>query len=64
MTTAFGFGQPADYTIPTFPETAAAVQIAEHNAKTLVDPAVPRKQAMPQQEPGLRPRRGAASASA
>ncbi|MGD0476259.1 MAG: alkaline phosphatase family protein [Candidatus Velthaea sp.] len=62
LTTAFGFGQPPDYTIPAFPQTAAAVQIAEHNAKTLPDPAVPRKQTMPRQEPGVRPRRGGAAA--
>jgi phospholipase C len=61
LTTAFGFGQPPDFTIPAFPETANALQVAEQYAKTLPRPQPPRAQTMPQQEPGSRPRRGGAT---
>ncbi len=57
MTTAFGFGQPPDTSIPTLPETADTLALAEHNAKTLPAPAPPTTQVMPTQEPGTRPRR-------
>jgi phospholipase C len=58
MTAAFGFGRAADLSVPSLPETARALQVAEHNAKTLPDPQPPAKQSMPQQEPGTRPRLG------
>jgi phospholipase C len=58
LTSAFNFGKPPDPSIPALPETANAVEVAEHNAKTLPAPAPPRSQTMPQQEPGTRPRLG------
>jgi len=57
MTTAFGFGEPADFSIPVLPQTADTLALAEHNAKTLPAPAPPTTQVMPKQEPGTRPRR-------
>jgi phospholipase C len=63
LTSAFGFGQPADASLPVLPETVAALQVAEHNAKTLPPPLPPRTQTMPKQEPGTRPRRAKSSTS-
>jgi phospholipase C len=62
LTSAFGFGQPPDVSIPALPETDDALALAEVNAKTLPPPAPPRKQTMPVQEPGMRPRRPSTSA--
>jgi phospholipase C len=58
MTTAFGFGQPADTSVPQFPQTAADLVVIEKEILTLPRPSVPSLQVMPQQEPGTRKRRG------
>lgn len=58
MTTAFGFGQPADTSVPQFPQTAADLVVIEKEILTLPRPSVPTLQVMPQQEPGTRKRRG------
>ncbi len=59
LTTAFGFGEPARYDLPRLPETAGALELAEARVMSLPPPRVPDAQAMPRQEPGVRPRRGA-----
>jgi phospholipase C len=58
MTSAFGFGQPADSSVPQFPQTAADLVLIEKEILTLPRPSVPSLQVMPQQEPGERKRRG------
>jgi len=58
MTTAFGFGQPADTSVPQFPQTAADLVVIEKAILSLPTPSVPSVQTMPQQEPGSRKRRG------
>ncbi len=57
LTQAFGFGEPPRLDVPELPETENALRRAEVAASTLPRPAVPDVQAMPQQEPGTRPRR-------
>lgn len=60
LTSAFGFGAPPDASTPALPETANALLVAQRNVQTLPPPTVPAVQAMPTQEPGVRPRRGVA----
>ncbi len=55
LTSAFGFGQPPDFSIPTMPETSNALLAAGINATGLPKPTVPIHQHMPTQEPGTRP---------
>jgi phospholipase C len=57
MTAAFGFGAPADFTIPHLPETAEALRSATQRAETLPPPDLPDVQSLPSQEPGSRARR-------
>jgi phospholipase C len=57
LTKAFGFGQPADYSIPTMPDAAATLALAKKNVDSMPDPVVPEVQAMPKQEAGTRSRR-------
>jgi phospholipase C len=57
LTAAFGFGAPADMTLPELPETAMAWARAEANANNLPRPNIPLQQTMPAQEAGTRPRR-------
>jgi len=57
LTRAFGFGEPPRLDVPALPETEAALRRAEDGVRSLPRPRVPAVQAMPQQEPGLRPRR-------
>jgi len=59
LTSAFGFGEPARYDIPRMPQTETAVKLAEARVMSLPPPKLPETQAMPRQEPGVRPRRGA-----
>jgi phospholipase C len=58
MTTAFGFGMPADPSVPQFPQTATDLVVIEKAILALPTPSVPSVQIMPQQEPGSRKRRG------
>ncbi|HEX4077395.1 MAG TPA: alkaline phosphatase family protein [Rhizomicrobium sp.] len=58
LTAAFGFGEPPRLDLPSLPETAQALLVAEQQAMSLPRPAVPDDQSMPHQEPGTRPRRG------
>jgi phospholipase C len=64
LTAAFGFGAPADFSIPTLPETAHALMLvkAQLAVKGLPAPAPPSDQVMPKQEAGtfVRRRRGTA----
>ncbi|HTT85717.1 MAG TPA: alkaline phosphatase family protein [Rhizomicrobium sp.] len=57
LTAAFGFGEPPRLDLPNLPETEQALKLAEEHAMSLPKPAVPEEQAMPHQEPGMRPRR-------
>ena len=57
LTSAFGFGVPADLTLPHLPETTEALRKATYRADTLSAPTVPDLQTLPRQEPGSRPRR-------
>jgi phospholipase C len=57
MTKAFGFGQPADLSLPRLPGTEQALHDATRRAASLPGPVVPAIQALPRQEPGARPRR-------
>lgn len=57
MLRAFGFGEPPRLDVPKLPETAEALAIAEREADRLPHPHVPRVQAMPVQESGVRLRR-------
>ena len=61
LTSAFGFGEPADTSIPSLPQTADALRIVEQRIHTLPAPAVPSIQTMPKQEAATvaRRRRGA-----
>jgi phospholipase C len=47
LTSAFGFGQPADESIPRLPPTAGALRIVEQSVDALPRPAPPSAQAMP-----------------
>lgn len=58
LTSAFGFGEAPDYSIPTMPDTATLLAKVEEALPTLPRPEVPKVQSMPSQEPGSRPRRG------
>jgi phospholipase C len=64
LTTAFGFGQPPDYSIPDLPETAHALTLVKQRLKVaaLPPPTVPGTQSMPKQETAMivRRRRGGA----
>jgi phospholipase C len=62
LTSAFGFGQPADLSVPTLPRTDATLAMVEHTVKSLPRPTVPTVQAMPAQEAAafIRRRRGSA----
>lgn len=57
MTRAFGFGMPADTSVPALPQTAQALLAVEKEILTLPRPSAPAIQTMPQQEPGTRKRR-------
>jgi phospholipase C len=58
LTSAFGFGEPAQFTPPELPETEQALRAAIDNLPNRPAPARPSVQAMPRQEAGTRPRRG------
>jgi phospholipase C len=58
LTSAFGFGDPPRYDLPSLPETTNALRLAEFQAWRLPAPTVPEVQVVPHQEPGWRPRRG------
>ena len=62
LTAAFGFGSPADASVPTLPPTAEALRLVEQQVAVLPKPAAPSVQAMPKPEPPTiqRRRRGAA----
>ncbi len=57
MTAALGFSKPPRLDTPRLPETAAALRRVEEAANELPQPEVPRAQAMPRQEAGMRLRR-------
>ena len=57
LTTAFGFGEPANTSVPTLPQTAEALRIAERQVGALPRPSVPAIQAMPKPEAGAIVRR-------
>jgi phospholipase C len=57
LTTAFGFGEPANTSVPTLPQTALALRIAEQQVAVLPRPRVPGVQAMPKPEAGAVVRR-------
>lgn len=50
LTSAFGFGQPPDLSIPALPPTAAALREIERQVFTLPAPKPPSVQTMPKQE--------------
>jgi len=50
LTTAFGFGAPADTSVPSLPETADALRVVEQQIRGLPGPSVPSLQVMPKQE--------------
>lgn len=50
LTTAFGFGAAADTSIPSLPDTTAALRRIEQQIFSLPPPAVPSVQAMPKAE--------------
>jgi phospholipase C len=60
LTAAFGFGEPADPSVPALPQTADALGTAERLVATLPSPTVPSVQAMPKPETAafVRRRRG------
>jgi len=60
LTAAFNFTLPPRADLPTLPETAQALIVAQHNAMALPPPQLPATPAMPRQEPGARPRLHAA----
>jgi phospholipase C len=60
LTGAFSFGRLPRFDVPTLPETAQALAMAQHNAMALPKPLPPEVPSMPHQEPGSRPRAGAA----
>jgi phospholipase C len=61
LTSAFGFGEPADPSVPALPQTAAALEVVAQQVLTLPRPAVPSIQTMPTPEVAAftRRRRGA-----
>jgi phospholipase C len=61
LTTAFGFGAPPRLDVPKMPETAEALALVQQQVMKLPPPTVPAVQKIPTQEPGMRPRRGAAA---
>jgi phospholipase C len=50
LTSAFGFGQPADTSVPDLPQTADALKLVEQRIFTLPPPAMPSVQVMPKPE--------------
>jgi phospholipase C len=50
LTAAFGFGQPADVSVPALPETQRALLQIEQRIAALPNPAVPSLQTMPRPE--------------
>jgi phospholipase C len=50
LTAAFGFGEPADPSVPALPQTADALGTVERLVATLPSPTVPSVQAMPKPE--------------
>jgi phospholipase C len=50
LTTAFGFGAPADTSVPSLPETADALRLVQQQIRGLPGPSVPSLQVMPKQE--------------
>jgi phospholipase C len=50
LTAAFGFGEPADMSFPSLPETQEALHVVEQRVGTLPAPIVPYTQVMPKQE--------------
>jgi phospholipase C len=50
LTSAFGFGEPADTSTPSLPETVEALRLVEARLRKLPGPGVPSIQAMPKQE--------------
>jgi phospholipase C len=57
LTAAFGFGEPADTSVPSLPLTADALRLVEQRITTLPPPMVPNVQAMPKQEAAVITRR-------
>jgi phospholipase C len=60
LTTAFGFEQPADFSVPTLPDTATALEVVKQQISTLPPPRPPAAQSMPTPETAafVRRRRG------
>jgi phospholipase C len=60
LTSAFGFGEPPDLSVPRLPETANALRIIESQIAQLPSPQAPYVGTMPSQETGgvMRRRRG------
>ena len=60
LTRAFGFGEPPNMSVPSLPQTAAALREVEAALSKLSPPGVPSMQAMPKPEAGMivRRRRG------
>ncbi len=65
LTSAFGFGDPADTSIPSLPQTAGELLTVEREVATLPPPAPPSVQSMPKPEVATvsRRRRGGARAA-
>jgi phospholipase C len=61
LTSAFGFGEPPNASVPALPQTAAALREVEAALGKLSPPSVPVAQSMPKPEAGtiVRKRRGA-----
>lgn len=64
MTSAFGFGEPIDTSVPRLPQTAAPLQLVKKELALLPAPSAPSVQTVPRQESGLRRRRGRGIAAA
>jgi phospholipase C len=50
LTAAFGFGEPADSSVPALPSTADALRLVEQQIRTLPPPSAPAIQATPKPE--------------
>jgi phospholipase C len=50
LTSAFGFGEPADSSVPMLPETQQALQLVEQRIAGLPKPSAPSIQTMPKPE--------------
>jgi phospholipase C len=61
LTSAFDFSVPPRLDVPPLPKTSDRLAAIYETVPTLPKPDVPRKQSMPKQEAGMRPRRAGAA---